>query len=100
MVYLCFKKGECMRTIFGFQRILHMWSLFWGFWTIAISFLVPSRSGFGRAAQKVVYQVGNLFGDQGLHRALDGTLAHRPRRSDNRGITRYSLGKMEIRSWI
>ena len=48
------------------------WSLFWGFfWTIAISFLVlvgiiyftdsPSSGmdGVGRAAQKVVYQVGN-----------------------------------------
>ena len=70
-----------MRTIFRFFRgILRMaWSLFWGFfWTIAISFLVlvgiiyftdsPSSGmdGFGRAAQKVVYQVGNLFGDQGF----------------------------------
>ena len=56
---------------------------FWGFfWTIAISFLVlvgiiyftdsPSSGmdGFGRAAQKVVYQVGNLFGDQGFAFAL------------------------------
>jgi hypothetical protein len=55
------------------------WSLFWGFfWTIAISFLIlvgiiyftdsPSSGmdGVGRAAQKVVYQVGNLFGDQGF----------------------------------
>ena len=70
-----------MRTIFRFFRgILRIaWSLFWGFfWTIAISFLVlvgiiyftdsPSSGmdGVGRAAQKVVYQVGNLFGDQGF----------------------------------
>ena len=70
-----------MRTIFRFVRgsLRMAWSLFWGFfWTIAISFLIlvgiiyftdsPSSGmdGVGRAAQKVVYQVGNLFGDQGF----------------------------------
>ena len=70
-----------MRTIFRFSEESFAWlGVFFGifFWTIAISFLVlvgiiyftdsPSSGmdGFGRAAQKVVYQVGNLFGDQGF----------------------------------
>ena len=82
------EKEECVRTIFDFHRNPFAWlGSFWGFfWTIAISFLVlvgiiyftdsPSSGmdGFGRAAQKVVYQVGNLFGDQGFCIALwDGT---------------------------
>ena len=105
-----------MRTIFRFFRgILRMaWSLFWGFfWTIAISFLVlvgiiyftdsPSSGmdGFGRAAQKVVYQVGNLFGDQGLHRALGWHLAHRRRRQTIMSIAVLAGRKRRPRStWI
>ena len=70
-----------MKTIFRWLRwTLRMtWSLFWGFfWTIGISFLIlvgvfyftdssaSGASGLGHAAQKVVYQAGNLFGDQGF----------------------------------
>lgn len=70
-----------MKTIFRWLRwTLRMtWSLFWGFfWTIGISFLIlvgifyftdssaSGASGLGNAAQKVVYQAGNLFGDQGF----------------------------------
>ncbi len=69
------------------------WSLFGDFsWTIKPPvFLRPGdhlfftdspssgMDGFGRATQKVVYQVGNLFGDQVLHRALGWHLAHRLR---------------------
>ena len=87
-----------MRTIFRFFRgILRMaWSLFWGFfWTIAISFLVlvgiiyftdsPSSGmdGFGRAAQKVVYQVGNLFGDQGFASRFGMTPSSQTTQTDN-----------------
>ena len=89
-----------MRTIFRFFRgILRMaWSLFWGFfWTIAISFLVlvgiiyftdsPSSGmdGFGRAAQKVVYQVGNLFGDQGFASRFGMTPSSQTTQTDNHG---------------
>ncbi len=87
-----------MRTIFRFVRgILRMaWSLFWGFfWTIAISFLVlvgiiyftdsPSSGmdGVGRAAQKVVYQVGNLFGDQGFASRFGMTPSSQTTQTDN-----------------
>ena len=87
-----------MRTIFRFFRgILRIaWSLFWGFfWTIAISFLVlvgiiyftdsPSSGmdGVGRAAQKVVYQVGNLFGDQGFASRFGMTPSSQTTQTDN-----------------
>ena len=103
-----------MRTIFRFFRgILRMaWSLFWGFfWTIAISFLVlvgiiyftdsPSSGmdGFGRAAQKVVYQVGSLFGDQGFSSRFG--IAHRPRRRTIMSIVALAGKKRKLRStWI
>ena len=70
-----------MRTIFRFSRnpshglesllgifLDHCRSVFSSLWGSSISQILPSSGmdGVGRAAQKVVYQVGNLFGDQGF----------------------------------
>ena len=72
------------------------WSLFWGFFLdhcdqfshpCGIIYFTDSPSsgmdGFGRAAQKVVYQVGNLFGDQGFASRFGMTPSSQTTQTDN-----------------
>ena len=101
-----------MRTIFRFFRrnpSHGLESLLGIFWTIAISFLHPcgdhlfhrfsssGMDGVGRAAQKVVYQVGNLFGDQGFVSRLGWHLAHRRRRRTIMSIVVLAGKKQRLR---